>query len=663
MKLVRSRSTFILGNLLRHSLRHWQSGVLAVGFVALLFESVFFPVASRAHTIPKHSTSSARRDFLRADSIVTGADFQAALDGARPGDIITLQAGTVLQGNFILPAKKAGDWITIRSTGTDGLPPDGARVTPAHQSAMAKLVSPNSEPALRTEPGAHHYRFVGVEFTIAPEVMFNYGIIRLGEGNETDAALLPHDLLFDRCYVHGQPMADLSRGIALNSAATEVSNSYISDCHGIGFDTQAICGWNGPGPFRIANNYLEGAGENVLFGGADPKIAALVPANIEFVGNHCAKPLAWKDGILARPTDVVAAGANTQGGLLAGATYYYRISGRGRAGTASVATSAASTELAVTLAPDQTSVNLSWSPVAHATEYRVFRTGDDPTAAERHWVAYATTTPEFSDVGDSVNLQPQATPPQSGTRWSVKNLFELKNARQVVIDGNVFENNWVDAQSGFAILFTVRNQDGTAPWSVVEDVMFSNNILRHTAAGINLLGRDDLHPSEQLKRVTIQNNLFDDVGGAQWGSNGRFLQITATADVKVDHNTIFQTGNIITAYGVPNQGFTFTNNIAPHNAFGIIGDGAASGNLTLDQYFPERSLKKNVFVGGQSANYPKKNFYPAAFATVGFVDQPNGNYRLTEVSPYKQAGTKDKDVGADINAIEKAARRALEGAL
>ena len=103
-------------------------------------------------------------------------------------------------------------------------------------------------------------------------------------------------------------MADVSRGIALNSASTDVINSYVSDCHGLGFDTQAIAGWNGPGPFRIVNNYLEAAGENVMFGGADPKIPDLVPADIEFRNNHCSKPLSWKEGILAKPTGVVARG-------------------------------------------------------------------------------------------------------------------------------------------------------------------------------------------------------------------------------------------------------------------------------------------------------------------------------------------------------------------
>ena len=46
--------------------------------------------------------------------------------------------------------------------------------------------------------------------------------------------------------------------------------------------------------------------------------------------------------------------------------------------------------------------------------------------------------------------------------WTVKNLFELKNAQRVLVDGNVLERNWPQAQNGYSILLTPRNQDGTA---------------------------------------------------------------------------------------------------------------------------------------------------------------------------------------------------------
>jgi hypothetical protein len=48
----------------------------------------------------------------------------------------------------------------------------------------------------------------------------------------------------------------------------------------VGFDAQAIEGWNGPGPYLIDNNHLEGSGENIMFGGADPGIVDLRPCDI-----------------------------------------------------------------------------------------------------------------------------------------------------------------------------------------------------------------------------------------------------------------------------------------------------------------------------------------------------------------------------------------------
>jgi hypothetical protein len=87
----------------------------------------------------------------------------------------------------------------------------------------------------------------------------------------------------------------------------------------------------------------------------------------------------------------------------------------------------------------------------------------------------------------------------------------------VLVDGNVFDANWPHAQNGFAILFTVRNQDGGSPWSTVEDVIFQNNLVQHVASGINIRGTDDIHPSQPARRIAILNNLFIDVGG-HWGA-------------------------------------------------------------------------------------------------------------------------------------------------
>ena len=95
--------------------------------------------------------------------------------------------------------------------------------------------------------------------------------------------------------------------------------------------------------------------------------------------------------------------------------------------------------------------------------------------------------------------------------YGVKNLFELKNAQRVTIDGNLFENCWGDAQIGFAFMMTPR-QD---PYAVVQNVTITNNIIRNVAGAISLLGQDNYdvaagHPnSPRQNHITITNNLFD----------------------------------------------------------------------------------------------------------------------------------------------------------
>jgi hypothetical protein len=108
----------------------------------------------------------------------------------------------------------------------------------------------------------------------------------------------------------------------------------------------------------------------------------------------------------------------------------------------------------------------------------------------------------------------------AGIHWTVKNQFELKNAQRVLVDGNLFENNWGDAQNGYGVLFTARNQDGTAPWSMVRDVTFTNNIVRHTGGALNIMGTDNLNPSQPTQRILVQNNLFDDVNGSAGSGPG-----------------------------------------------------------------------------------------------------------------------------------------------
>lgn len=164
-----------------------------------------------------------------------------------------------------------------------------------HAPFMPRIVTPNSDPAIRTESGASGWRLIGLEVTVTPEFAAqNYGLVILGDVAARSLDGVAADLVLDRLYIHGQPSSQVSRCLALHSARTQVSDSWLDECHGRGFDSQAIWGGNGPGPYRIANNTLRGAGENIMFGGDDPAIPGLVPSDIEIVRNQIDTPLAWK---------------------------------------------------------------------------------------------------------------------------------------------------------------------------------------------------------------------------------------------------------------------------------------------------------------------------------------------------------------------------------
>ena len=137
----------------------------------------------------------------------------------------------------------------------------------------------------------------------------------------------------------------------------------------------------------------------------------------------------------------------------------------------------------------------------------------------------------------------------------MKNIFELKHAQDVAIDGNVFENNWLAAQPGYSIVFTPRNQYNDNPWTVVQRVTFTNNIVRHVSSVFNILGWDNNAPSLQTNHITIRNNVFEDVSAANWGGNGRLMLISETPYVTVDHNTGFNSGSAIYAYNGPSTSF------------------------------------------------------------------------------------------------------------
>jgi len=480
----------------------------------------------------------------RTIAVQAGGDLQAALNAAQPGDVLALEPGAVFRGNFVLPNKTGAGWVVVRTaTPDDKFPPPGTRVTPAAAPLMPKIVSQNGSPAVSAPLGAHHYRLIGLDITVAPDVKMIYAIVAFG-GNQTAEADTPHNLIIDRCFIHGQPGQNSARGILLNSASSAVIDSHISEIHGVGFDSQAILGYNGPGPFQIVNNFLEGGAENIMFGGADPKIPGLVPSDIEIRGNHLFKPMSWRPG--------------------------------------------------------------------------------DPTFA--------------------------------GIRWTVKNLLELKNAHRVVIEGNLLENVW-----GTAVVLTPRNQDGTAPWSTVGDVLLRNNVVKNVMSGFVIQASDNLKRSAPTKRVAIVNNLWLGVTRTFFGLAGQGVPLE---DLIVDHNTAIPVGYSVhyaEMGGTPGLiRFRLTNNLFGFGAYGVAFPKPDEG---FAKAAPAAMIAKNALITladtgdhqGAIRNVPRlidQTMYTSFPNAAAAGLNPDGT--LTPTSPNRRAGTDSKDIGVDFVELQRA---------
>ena len=239
---------------------------------------------------------------------------QAAINAAKCGDTIQLQAGATFTGNFTLPSKNcdARHWIIIRSSAPDeSLPVEGKRINPCYAgvawlrgrpafncNSARKVMGSKSLGPLTLASGANHYRLgPGLEITRPVGTGIYYGLVGKNSNDPADHIIL------DRDWVHGTAQDETARGFFMSGIIfAAVIDSYFSDFHctaviGACTDAQAIAGGTGKlsqGIWDIENNFLEAAAENILFGGVLANSAT--PTDITIRHNHLFKPMTWMPG-------------------------------------------------------------------------------------------------------------------------------------------------------------------------------------------------------------------------------------------------------------------------------------------------------------------------------------------------------------------------------
>lgn len=155
----------------------------------------------------------------------------------------------------------------------------------AGQSLQAAL---DQGGTIRLEPGGV---WEGSYVITQPGTTLIGGTIR---GNVNDLLMVrANNVLIEGVAIEGDPVLGAKRGIQLDGANVTVTGCVVRNIFRVGQDSQAIAGWNGPGPYTIEYNILEAASENILFGGADPKVPGTIPSDIVIQSNTLTKDPAW----------------------------------------------------------------------------------------------------------------------------------------------------------------------------------------------------------------------------------------------------------------------------------------------------------------------------------------------------------------------------------
>ncbi len=342
-------------------------------------------------------------------------------------------------------------------------------------------------------PGKYNY-FGGLEVTntVASGLIWCTNAL-----SETLASQLADHMIFDRIYSHGIPASSASffpRGFMLAGSNISVVNSYVADIYSTNQDAQAILLADGPGPFLIHNNFLEGSGENIMSGGTG-----------KTPGYSCT--VAGATTMTANVTACVdSAGASVPSPAVGTCVMFYTSAG------------------ATPYTPDD------WTCITGNSggtlTFNAIPTAPIAGAGNIKWGIVPT---DITITGNVVYKSPTwnpSNPGWDGITRDVKNLIEAKYGARWLIDGNLFQHVWNGGQ-GVGFNLNASDQNGDCPWCTVHDITMTNNIwqdLYQTGGIIPAQSYTGPAPGA-LARVLIKNNLFwPETGGTLLGFSDYIIQ-------------------------------------------------------------------------------------------------------------------------------------------
>jgi hypothetical protein len=527
-------------------------------------------------------------------TINAGGDLQGALNSAACGDTLLLQAGATFSGTYTFPNKScdSGHWIIVRTAAADSsLPPEGSRITPCY----AGVSSLPGRPALNCKSTKNVMAKIEVSKTgISGPIIFATGA--------------------NHYRLLGLEITRISGGgivYALASLASGGTASYIVFdrvwMHGTAQDeTQKGVSLGGSGNLAVVDSYLNDF-HCVSVTGTCTDGIAITGGN----GDLAMGPYKFNDNFIEASSENILFGGS---------------------------------EATKTPADIEIRQNHFFKPLTWLKGQKGY-------------------------VGGS-----------NGNPFVVKNLLELKNAQRVLFEGNILEYAWGGfSQSGFGILLTPKNQNGVCPLCQVTDITIRYTTMSHVGAGFQVAnGLSDSGGAPLAgERYSIHDVTVDDINPTLYAGVGSLAQVSMGLGVptlqQVDFNhitafpptTLLSVGDF-TSSEPPISNFTFNNSIVNAGLYPVWSTGGGATNCayydkpitTFSACFSPYFFTNNALIAVPSnspaSSWPVGNFFPLNASAVKFVNYNNGiggNYQLQSSSPYKNAGTDGKDLGADITTI------------
>jgi hypothetical protein len=216
------------------------------------------------------------------------------------------------------------------------------------------------------------------------------------------------------------------------------------------------------------------------------------------------------------------------------------------------------------------------------------------------------------------------TPPEWKGKWTKKNLFELKAAQRVLVEGNVLDGSWSDGQIGEAFVLKVANQNGRCTWCATRDVTIRYNIIRNAGAAFIIMGQQGGSPNsvgERLNRLLIEHNVAENINVAPYNGSGRMISVMQNVqNMTIRNNTLSAPGSMshfLLLADIPaGTNFDFRNNVVTHGTYGLFSSKFGVGEKSLAGFNGSVTFQNNIIIGNSRKEYPQATFVPTLAAAL-----------------------------------------------